>query len=339
MSIHQDNLPLPAPILCQLRDNKTPAYSNHHNIDINPSNVRFKIIAASRPYVYRTKHISKGREEFYLADGQPNPAASLPDRYQTKNPTITPEDRIKIIGNKPATSATTKRPIEIIDSPQYEPTIRKKQRTQHPMNTILARRLEAIRDAKNKVLPVICNLSDSEDDQDPEPPAPTKSIPSPVSNDLDLSISSDSSIEEGEISEPSMCNNNNNSVSNSATVSATKNDLDNSSDSDSDTSSKASTSSETSVKSTSNEIKPVNHKQEKPCSVNFDLSANKICEYIPDNISKHAPSYVPTPIVRTAVNTGSVPGKDILFDLWQIIRKIDQGIGRDLEIPWYEEAF
>lgn len=55
---------------------------------INPSNVRFKIVAAYRPYIFRAKCIPKGREAYYLADGRPNPAASLPKprgQRETKN--------------------------------------------------------------------------------------------------------------------------------------------------------------------------------------------------------------------------------------------------------------
>lgn len=81
-SIHQDTLPTPAPILCAF---KKPTTLIHHNININPSNVRFRIIAAFRPYVYRAKHIPRGKEHLYLKDGRPNPAASLPRKGKSQN--------------------------------------------------------------------------------------------------------------------------------------------------------------------------------------------------------------------------------------------------------------
>lgn len=237
-----------------------------------------------------------------------------------------------------ATTAPIKRPVEIIETPEYDPTIRKKRRTEHPLNTILAKRLEVIQEAKNKPPPVVCHLSDSDSDNEQEPPSPSpKNQSSTVSTDLNLSISSDSSMEEGEILEPSK-NNNNNDNGDSAPVTP---QLDLVSDSGSDTSSNSKSSSETSESRYKPVSKiPIEQKQVKPKCVNFDLNATKICEYGPESTSKvKPPVYTPTPIVRPQGSSGSVPRKDILFDMWQIIRKIDQGIGRDLEFSMIKRGF
>lgn len=250
---------------------------------------------------------------------------------------VTPTDRIKIISKRLATSAPVRRPIEIIEAPEYDPTIRKKRRTEHPYNIMLGRRLEAIREAKSSTLPVTCHLSDSDSDED-QPPIKTEKTPQPptVSSDLNLSISSDSSIEEGEITVPSS-NNNNNDTRDSVPSTSTKMDSDNNSGNESDiSSSKDSVSSVSKIKPVPNTIPAT--KQSK--SVNFDLNSNKICEYIPESAHKSiVPPYVPTPINRTPVTNGSIPRKDILFDLWQIIRKIDQTVGRDLENSMIRRGF
>lgn len=60
----------------------------------------------------------------------------------TEKKLITPTDRIQIISKRLATTIRTKRLVSIIDPPLVDPTIRKKHRSEHPMNRMLARRLE-----------------------------------------------------------------------------------------------------------------------------------------------------------------------------------------------------
>lgn len=83
ISIHQEIFPDLAPILCKIRKISTPTSTPPINYNINPSNVRFRVIAAPRLYIFRAKFIPKGREMYYLEDGQPNPAISLPRRAPT----------------------------------------------------------------------------------------------------------------------------------------------------------------------------------------------------------------------------------------------------------------
>lgn len=243
---------------------------------------------------------------------------------------VTPADRIKTITHRLATTAPPKRPIEVIDSPEYDPTIRKKRRSEHPLNHILGRRLEQIRNAKNKPPPVTVNLSDSDSEEDHEDPLPEPSTATTtVSKDLDLSISSNSSIEDGEVIEPQPNNN--------SAMKPSKVDPEEETDNDSDSSN--SRDSTSSVPKPKPNISGINDKPQR--NVNFDLSANKICEYIPDctGNQKEHPVYTPTPIVRPPSSGGSVPRKDILFDMWQIIRKIDQVVGRDLEHSMIRRGF
>lgn len=139
-----------------------------------------------------------------------------------------------------------------------------------------------------------------------------------------------------------MNNHDNGDNSDSASVStSSKNELDNASDISSDSSSSKKSSTSTSVCKPKIEDKNVyDTKNEKSQSVNFNLSANKICEYVPEGANSTKPlPYMPTPIVRPPGNTGSVPRKDILFDLWQIIQKMDQGIGCDLEQSMIRRGF
>lgn len=223
---------------------------------------------------------------------------------KTEVPKITtPADRIRIITDRTATTAPPKRPFEIIENPEMDPTIRKKRRTEHPLNVILGRRLEQICDAKNKIPPLSVDLSDSdsEDEQvnstiEPIPKASTSTAS--VSTDLNLSSSSDSSMEEGEISE--LSNNNNNCTDNSALTN--KNETMNNSDVDSDSSS-----SRDSAPSRTKIVPDHTTVTVKPRNVNFDLSANTICEYTPEcSKKKDHPVYVPTPIVRHSLSSGSV---------------------------------
>lgn len=81
-TIHNDNLPTPALVLC--RPNRPSPTIRHYNPNITPSNVRFRIVSANRPYVFRAKQIPLGREKYYFADGRPNPAVSLPRKPTRK---------------------------------------------------------------------------------------------------------------------------------------------------------------------------------------------------------------------------------------------------------------
>lgn len=75
---------------------------------------------------------------------------------------------------------------------------------------MLGRSLEAIRDKKAGIIPVTSTLSDteSEDEVDDQSLKPDIIIPETVSRELDLSISSESSIEDSETSETSSINSN-----------------------------------------------------------------------------------------------------------------------------------
>lgn len=75
---------------------------------------------------------------------------------------MTSADRIRVISHRSTTTEPPKIPIEIIDSPEMDPTIRKKRCTEHPLNVLLSRRLEQICDANTKVPPVTMDLSDTE---------------------------------------------------------------------------------------------------------------------------------------------------------------------------------
>lgn len=85
ISIHHSVIPVPAPILCTKKTTAKLSYSNNIKTNINPSNVRFRVISAPRPYIFRAKFIPKGRERYYLADGQPNPAISLPRKRRSRH--------------------------------------------------------------------------------------------------------------------------------------------------------------------------------------------------------------------------------------------------------------
>lgn len=263
----------------------------------------------------------------------------------------TPADRIKIITKRLATTTPAKkRPVSIIEPPLSDPTIRKRHRLQHPVNRILANRLEKIRTAKQNIIPVTSGLSDSDSDNDdseckskPETPV---SIPN-VSSELNLSVSSDSSIEEGEVpdsdnesqqskdedlqicddttNQHKICDNTNDEISS---------ETDSTSSKDSEKSVENPTPSDTDsvVSPTLDKTKP---------SVNFNLAANTVCEYVPDPPTRRdIPVYNPTPIARQErTPTVGIPRKDILFDLWLIIRKIDQDIGKDLESSMIRRGF
>lgn len=150
-----------------------------------------------------------------------------------------------------------------------------------------------------------------------------------VSSELNLTISSDSSLEEGEVPE------NNNDPQDSKdepeiVCESDNNDI--SSETDSITSKNYVRPVDNVTPSTSEP--QVSHTEQKAKqSVNFNLAANTVCEYVPDPpVRKDIPVYNPTPIVRPE-NTPAVgiPRKDILFDLWLIIKKIDQDVGKHLE--------
>lgn len=256
---------------------------------------------------------------------------------ETERKLTTPADRIKIISNRLATAAPVKRPVNIIEPPLMDPTIRKKRRSEHPLNVILGKRLEIIKSnkEKDKHLPVQCVLSDSDSESEDEngikTPLEDTVKPPNVSTHLNLSISSDSSLEEGEVPDPIIPTTNNNSCNNKVASEDHSSDTDsvnsmNSKDSDNSGIDVKPSTSGTSVTRNVNKPKP---------NVNFNLEANEICEYIPETpIKRDIPVYHPSPIVKPERSSVSgIPRKDILFDLWLIIRKIDQDIGKDLEPP------
>lgn len=228
-----------------------------------------------------------------------------------------------------------------------DPTIRKKRRSEHPLNVILGKRLELIRAKKDKDkhLPVHCTLSDSEsendndDDDNVNSSGNKKASSTNVSTELNLSISSDSSLEEGEVPDPEIIPVNDNSSNNKPIVPID----DHSSDTDSVNSmnSRDLYNSDINVKPSTSGCNITCYNSKAKPSVNFNLEANKICEYVPESpIRRDIPVYNPSPIVKPERSSVSgIPRKDILFDLWLIIRKIDQDIGKDLEASMIRKGF
>lgn len=236
-------------------------------------------------------------------------------------------------------SKATRRAIQVINSHLDDPPGRKKTRDEHPMNRILHCRLELLKKPTlNNVVTIPTLLSDmeseTEDKLEVEPVVKMSTKSEQV--DLDLSIPSDSytSTKEGKICE---------TTSNEVIIESKF--IDNKAQSSSSMSDKGRVSS---VESALDEPKPSTSTANVITSINQTqgenyLEANEIHEYVPQPLEKaqnstleHTPTQIPG---NPRLTNSMIPKKEIMFHMWDMIRKIDQEVGRDLEYSLIKHGF
>lgn len=209
------------------------------------------------------------------------------------NKMVTPVERVKLISDRISKDKATKRPIQIIDTPAYDPTIRKKPREEHPLNRILHRRLNALKESKTaeiKTPPMVLSDTDSEPETTTEanPGKPPISPPIEIiKTDLDLSVSSDSDSSNDE----DVCKNLN--IDKNKPTSSDQSSL------SSECSSINNDSIDSTVKPSTSTANMSNNNAVR--AVNFNLKANEIHEYVPEPLVKprnNQSIYNPTPIPR-----------------------------------------
>lgn len=268
----------------------------------------------------------------------PNPSKTpivIPDTPtpipQTNIKIITPQQRLKEITNRIKNSQPVKRPPpEITNPPENDPTIRKKTRLEHPLNIMLKKKLQEIAtdkaeppqdepsvptqpgDYDPKNIPTISNAANTSSISD------TTTVSTGDIATLDLALSSDSEIEDGEINSPRKSSTPNHELNNikptNVPIRNIQNDL-------------ICTNKTVPANQTPN---PIGDQRTKPITDRRPPQWRDD-EYVPKPITTNRrpiPPYQPTP--PEGRKTQYAPINEVLFDIYKIVQKLDQDVGRSM---------